>query len=166
MKKIKITIAYLSASVIVFICCIGCQSSFQIRHIEAQVMPDKKIRILFESDRDLVELRKTRLVQLRCSVVQSVLPNSPVLTNFGMIFYHGQNIREIDKKTYIPVKTPVLYSALIDSGRFYDDNTRIDLNILEKGFLELRYYVIGVTKAPVVFPKSNEIIVRSDEMKR
>lgn len=151
---------------IAFICCIGCQSSFQIRHIDARVTPDKKIRILFESDRDLVELRKTRFVQLRCSAVQSVLSNSPVLTNFGMIFYHGQNIREIDEKTYIPVKTPVSYSAMIDPDSFYDDNKRINLNILEKGFIELRYYVIGVTKAPVVFPKSNEIVVRSDEMKK
>jgi hypothetical protein len=83
-----------------------------------------------------------------------------------MIFYHGQNIREIDEKTYIPVKTPVSYSAMIDPDSFYDDNKRINLNILEKGFIELRYYVIGVTKAPVVFPKSNEIVVRSDEMKK
>ena len=131
---------------------------FEITEIKSEV-EDDRLAIHFYTQENLTELSKSRLIQFRCEVNQTEDTIHGEVYMDDEIFHFSNPEHESLANESGRLKAGVAH--YID-GYKYVGMPYKDINDLNK-YSSLACFVIGVTKAPIPFPRSNKIEIEINE---
>ena len=133
---------------------------FEINKISVD-QKDENLSIEFYTTENITELNKDRLIQFRCNFEDSdqiIFGDIYIDRNSLFIFKSGDLMQRNTKPGSIKANVAkdikgYRYTAIIDKSNLKNIN-------------EMTCYVIGVTMAPLPFPRSNSIVITNKEIEK